>query len=127
MRRAAILLTVSASVVLLATWSVLRSNAATETEPLWAPLPGVASAPSRDPLDSKEICTHTANLKARFAPSSVRTAVLGYVIEPDGSVDTITIAGTSGSRVLDQAIIACVATLRFTPLRRGRAMMVQWK
>ena len=127
MRRAAIILTLSASFVLLAAWSVLRSGAAVDTEPLWAPLPGIASAPSDDPEDSREICKHATNLKARFNPASIHTAILGYVVERDGTVDNIAVAGTSGSKALDEAVIACVTTLRFKPLKTGRAMMVQWK
>jgi TonB family protein len=49
------------------------------------------------------------------------------VVEPDGSVDNIAAVGTSGSKALDQAVIACVATLRFKPAKSGRAMMVEWK
>src|SRR5271170_7241319 len=100
MRRAAIILTLSISVVLLAAWGVLRSGTAPETEPLWAPLPGLASAPSPDPIDSKNICAHAANLKARFRPASVHTVILGYIVERDGSVDDITVAGTSDSNAL---------------------------
>jgi TonB family protein len=127
MRRAAIILTLSASFALLAAWGVWRNDAAAEPEPLWTPLPGLASAPSRDPMDSKEICHHAATLRERFSPASVHTAILGYVVERDGTVDDIAVAGTSGSKALDEAIIACVATLRFQPLNTGRAMVVQWK
>jgi TonB family protein len=127
MHRAAIILTLSASFVLLAAWGVLHGGGAEDIEPLWAPLPGVASVPPPDPLDSKQICEHAARLKARFKPASVHTTILGYVVEPDGSMDDITVADTSGSKALDQSIIACVATLRFQPLKHGHAMMVQWK
>ena len=127
MRRAAIILTLSASFVLLAAWSVLRSGTVPADEPLWMPLPGVASAPSLDPLESREICDHATSLKARFNPATVRTTILGYVVERDGTIDNIAVAGTSGSKALDQAVIACVATLRFQPLKPGRAMTVGWK
>lgn len=127
MHRAAIILTLSASFVLLAAWGVLHGGGAEDIEPLWAPLPGVASVPPPDPLDSKQICAHAVRLKARFKPASVHTAILGYVIEPDGSVDDIAAEGSSGSKALDTAIIACVTTLRFLPLKHGHAMMVQWK
>jgi len=126
MRRAAIILTVSASVVFLAAWGVMHGGDEGEIAPLWTPSPGLAAAPSLDPLDSKEICEHAAALKARFSPVSIRTAVLGYIIGPDGSVGNIAVAGTSGSRQLDEAIIACVATLRFKPARNG-TLMVEWK
>jgi len=126
MRRAAIILTLSVSLVVLAAWGLLRSDTTPAGNPLWMPSPGLASAPSLDPLDSREICGHAAYLKARFNPASVRTAILGYIIGPDGSVDNIAVAGTSGSRQLDEAIIACVATLRFKPAKNG-TMMVEWK
>lgn len=125
MRRAAIILTLSV-LVYLAARGVLRSDTMPAGDPLWMPSPGLASAPSLDPLDSREICGHAAYLKARFNPASVRTAILGYIIGSDGSVDNIAIAGTSGSRQLDEAIIACVATLRFKPAKNG-TMMVEWK
>jgi TonB family protein len=127
MRGAAIILTVSASFVLLAAWGVLRGGDTTEIAPLWMPLPGVAAAPSLDPLDSKQICGHAATLKARFSPASIHTTILGYAVERDGAIDDITVAGTSGSKALDEAVIACVATLRFQPLKIGRAMTVGWK
>jgi len=127
MRRAAIILTVSAAFVLLAAWSVLRSGTVQADEPLWTPLPGVASSPSLDPLDSKQICDHAIRLKARFNPATIRTTILGYVVERDGAIDDITVAGTSGSKALDEAVVACVATLRFLPLKTGRAMTVGWK
>ncbi|HTW33995.1 MAG TPA: hypothetical protein VMD53_05195 [Rhizomicrobium sp.] len=127
MRRLILLLGVF--LVLLGAWIVLRNGAwaAPEAEPLWMPQPGLASTPSLDPLDSRQICEHAVNLKARFSPASVRTAILGYVVEPEGVIDDITVAGTSGSKALDEAIIACVATLRFLPGNKGRAMIVQWK
>ena len=127
MRRAAIILTLSVSFVLLAAWSVLRSGTVQMGEPLWMPLPGIASAPSLDPLDSKQICEHATRLKAQFNPATVHTTILGYVVERDGAIDNIVIAGTSGSKALDQAVVACVATLRFQPLKPGRAMTVGWK
>jgi TonB family protein len=127
MRRAAIILTLSASFVLLAAWSVLRTGTVQTGEPLWMPLPGVASAPSLDPLDSRQICEHAARLKAQFNPATVRATILGYVVERDGTIDDIAVAGTSGSKALDQAVIACVATLRFEPMKNGRAMTVEWK
>jgi hypothetical protein len=125
MQRVTIILTVSAFFVLLAAWGVLRSGAVQAGEPLWMPLPGVASAPSLDPLDSKQICDHAARLKARFSPATVRTTILGYAVERDGTIDDIVVAGTSGNKALDEAIVACVATLRFRP--PGRAMTVVWK
>ena len=115
--------------LLASSWIVAREafSAAPENEPLWAPWPGLASAPSRDPIDSKDICNHAINLKARFSPTSVHTAILGYAVEPDGSLDDIAVAGTSGSKALDRAIIACVTTLRFEPAKKGHAMTVGWK
>ena len=127
MRRVAVILTLSVSFVLLAAWSVLRSGTVQADEPLWMPLPGVTSAPSLDPLDSRLICEHAVNLKARFSPATVRTTILGYAVERDGTIDDIVVAGTSGSKVLDEAVVACVATLRFQPLRPERAMTVGWK
>ena len=118
---------VAAFLVPFAAWGLLRNSAAAEPEALWAPLPGVVSVPPPDPQDSKEICAHAVALKARFNPASVRTAIFGYVVEADGTVDNITVVGTSGSRALDEAIIACVGTLRFQPAKSGHAMMVQWK
>ena len=53
------------------------------------------------------------------------TAILGYVVRTDGTVHDIAVAGSSGSPALDKTIVACVATLRFKPLRQE--MMVQWK
>lgn len=122
-----VVLIAAAILVPLAAWAALRNSADAEGEPLWGPFPGLASAPLSNPIDSKDICAHAAYLKARYSPSSVHTAILGYVVEADGVVDNIAVAGTSGSKALDHAIVACVATLRFTPAKRGRTMTVAWK
>jgi TonB family protein len=112
-------------------WSFVRgglfatADAATTSSPLWLPIPGVAELPPTD--TSREICDRTSELKSRFSAASTHTAMLGYVVRPNGTIHDIAVAGSSGSPALDKAIVACVATLRFRPLKGGQAMMVQWK
>jgi len=113
----------------LAGWSFVRggffaaADAASASSALWAPMPDVAGLPMTN--SSREICDRAAELRSRFRADSIHTAILGYVVRPNGTVHDIAVAGSSGSPALDKTIVACVATLRFKPLRQE--MMVQWK
>jgi len=114
----------------LAGWGFVRGGFfatadAGTASPLWAPLPGVAELPMTN--SSRETCDRATELKSRFRTDSVRTAVLGYIVKLDGRIHGISVAGSSGNKQLDVAIVACVATLRFRPPQNGQAMMVQWK
>lgn len=110
---------------LFAGWSVMRAEAAPPPSPLWLPMPGVAELPQS--VSSREICDRASTSKAQFRPDTVHSAILGYVVEPNGAVDDITVVGSSGSKQLDQTIVACLTTLRFQPPPNSHAMMVQWK
>jgi TonB family protein len=114
-----------------AAWSFARgglfafAEAAQAPEPLWAPRPAVAELPPTP--SSREICDRATELKARFSARSIRTTILGYVVQSDGTIHDIDVAGSSGNRALDRAVMACVATLRFQPPPNGQAMTVEWK
>ena len=102
-------------------------NEAVAFQPLWAPLPALAARAPADPRTSQELCKGADETRARLAPAQVRTAVLGYVVERDGSVNYIRVTSTSGSTGLDMAIALCVATLRFQPPANGQPLLVQSK
>ena len=95
--------------------------------PLWMPLPAVAARPPADPKTTRELCNAALETRARLAPAKVRTAMLGYIVERDGSVNDIRVTSSSGNSGLDMAIALCVATLRFTPPANGQALSVQAK
>ena len=101
------------------------AQAAPNSAPLWTPWPDVAALPPT--RLSRDICDRASELKAQFRAASVRTVILGYAIEANGMIHDIEVAASSGSKALDNAIVACVATLRFRPLPNRQAMLVEWK
>lgn len=96
-------------------------------EPLFLPLPAVASLAPADPKTSRELCDGAMQTRMRLAPAKIRPAVLGYIVERDGSVNDIRVASSSGNSGLDMAIALCVSTLRFQPPANGQALSVQAK
>ena|SRR5215472_7195764 len=103
-----------------------RNEMAT-SQPLWMPYPALASRAPADPRTSNELCKGAVETRVRLAHAQIRPAVLGYVVERDGSVNDIRVASSSGSTGLDMAIALCVATLRFQPPANGQPLLVQPK